>query len=78
MPAMGVARFDVRPNLRMFPVGNYLILYQEIEGGSLQNSPDSTEAGRRISLDRTPPTIAFVRARPETPITAFTPSIPIN
>jgi toxin ParE1/3/4 len=33
MPAMGVARFDVRPNLRMFPVGNYLILYQEIEGG---------------------------------------------
>jgi toxin ParE1/3/4 len=33
MPGMGVARFDVRPNLRMFPVGNYLILYQEIEEG---------------------------------------------
>ena len=34
MPGMGVARFDVRPNLRMFPVGNYLILYQEIEAVS--------------------------------------------
>ena len=33
MPAIGVARFDVRPNLRMLPVGNYLILYQEIERG---------------------------------------------
>ncbi len=33
MPAMGVARFDVRPNLRMLPFGNYVILYQEAEGG---------------------------------------------
>lgn len=33
MPGMGVARFDVRPNLRMFVVGNYLILYQQIENG---------------------------------------------
>ncbi|MGL5114236.1 MAG: type II toxin-antitoxin system RelE/ParE family toxin [Beijerinckiaceae bacterium] len=33
MPGMGVARFDLRPNLRMFPVGSYLILYQEIGGG---------------------------------------------
>jgi toxin ParE1/3/4 len=32
-PGMGVARFDVRPGLRMFPVGNYLILYREIETG---------------------------------------------
>lgn len=33
MPAMGTPRFDVRPNLRMLPVGNYLILYQEAEAG---------------------------------------------
>ena len=33
MPGMGVARPDVRPNLRMLPMDNYLILYQEIEGG---------------------------------------------
>ncbi len=30
MPGMGVARPEVRPNLRIFPVGNYLILYQRI------------------------------------------------
>jgi toxin ParE1/3/4 len=34
MPAMGVARFDIRPNLRMLPVGNYLILYQEADEGA--------------------------------------------
>jgi len=28
MPEMGVARVDVRPDLRMLPVGNYLILYR--------------------------------------------------
>ncbi len=33
-PGMGVARPDVRPGLRMFPVGNYLILYREIEQGA--------------------------------------------
>jgi toxin ParE1/3/4 len=33
MPGMGLARFDLRPNLRMFAAGNYLILYQEMEGG---------------------------------------------
>ncbi len=32
-PGLGVARADVRPDLRMFPVGNYLILYRPIEGG---------------------------------------------
>lgn len=30
---MGVARFDVREGLRMFPAGNYLILYAEVEAG---------------------------------------------
>jgi toxin ParE1/3/4 len=30
MPGMGVARPEVRPNLRTFPVGNYLILYQQV------------------------------------------------
>jgi toxin ParE1/3/4 len=34
MPGRGVSRFDVQPGLRMFPVGNYLILYQEIDGGA--------------------------------------------
>ncbi len=32
-PGMGVARFDVRPELRTFPVGNYLILYRRIDTG---------------------------------------------
>jgi len=34
MPGMGVARPDVRPNLRMLPVGNYLILYRQIDDGA--------------------------------------------
>jgi toxin ParE1/3/4 len=28
MPFMGVARFDVRPHLRLFAVNNYLILHR--------------------------------------------------
>jgi toxin ParE1/3/4 len=31
MPGLGVARSDVKPGLRMLPVGNYLILYQQVE-----------------------------------------------
>jgi toxin ParE1/3/4 len=34
MPGMGVARPDVRPDLRTFPAGNYLILYREIDDGA--------------------------------------------
>ena len=34
MPGMGAARFDVRHGLRMFPVGNYLILYQQTDDGA--------------------------------------------
>lgn len=34
MPGIGVARPDIRPELRTFPVGNYLILYRQIEGGA--------------------------------------------
>lgn len=34
MPGLGVARPDVRPDLRMLPAGNYLILYCEIDGGA--------------------------------------------
>ena len=30
MPGMGTARSDVNPDLRMSPIGNYLILYQQI------------------------------------------------
>ncbi len=30
MPGMGVARPEVRPGLRTFPVGNYLLLYQQV------------------------------------------------
>jgi toxin ParE1/3/4 len=33
MPKMGVARPEIRPELRTFVVGNYLIAYREIEGG---------------------------------------------
>jgi toxin ParE1/3/4 len=31
MPEMGAPRFDVRPNMRLFLIGNYLILYRTIE-----------------------------------------------
>lgn len=34
MPRIGVARPEVSPGLRMFPVGNYLILYREVDGGA--------------------------------------------
>lgn len=34
MPGMGVARPDVSPELRMFVVGNYLILYRQVEDGA--------------------------------------------
>ncbi len=33
-PGMGVARPDVRPELRLFPFGKYLILYREVDGGA--------------------------------------------
>jgi toxin ParE1/3/4 len=33
MPLMGVARFDVRPELRTFAFGNYLILHRAPESG---------------------------------------------
>ena len=33
MPGLGVAPRDARRDLRMFPVGNYLILYRPIEVG---------------------------------------------
>lgn len=28
MPEMGSPRFDVRPGMRLFPIGRYLILYR--------------------------------------------------
>ncbi|UXN61833.1 type II toxin-antitoxin system RelE/ParE family toxin [Phyllobacterium zundukense] len=31
MPRMGTARPEVRPDLRTFPMGNYLVLYREID-----------------------------------------------
>lgn len=31
MPEMGAPRFDVRPDMRLFPLGNYLILYRTID-----------------------------------------------
>lgn len=34
MPSIGVARPEVRPELRSFPVGNYLILYREADDGA--------------------------------------------
>ena len=32
-PRLGAARSDIAPGLRHFPVGNYLILYREIDPG---------------------------------------------
>ncbi len=32
-PRLGPVRPDIRADLRYFPVGSYLILYREIEGG---------------------------------------------
>ena len=34
MPEMGVARSDIREGLRTFPVGNYLVLYRQVENGA--------------------------------------------
>lgn len=34
MPEIGVARPDVRPDLRLLPVGNYLVLYRQVEDGA--------------------------------------------
>ena len=31
MPGMGVARPDIRADLRLMPVGNYLILYRQVD-----------------------------------------------
>jgi toxin ParE1/3/4 len=31
MPGLGVARPDIRPDLRLWPVGNYLILYWQVD-----------------------------------------------
>ena len=33
MPGLGVARPDVRPNLRMLAAGSYIVLYQKIPDG---------------------------------------------
>ena len=35
MPELGVARPDVRPELRMMPAGNYLVLYR-IDAGDVE------------------------------------------
>ncbi len=34
MPEMGAPRFDVRPSMRLFPMGNYLILYRAIDASA--------------------------------------------
>ncbi|MEN2981009.1 type II toxin-antitoxin system RelE/ParE family toxin [Tistrella bauzanensis] len=34
MPGMGSARPEVHPDLRLYPVGNYLILYRKAEFGA--------------------------------------------
>lgn len=33
-PGLGTARPEVRPDLRSFAVGNYLVLYRAVEGGA--------------------------------------------
>jgi toxin ParE1/3/4 len=34
MPEMGAPRFDVRPDMRLFPMGNYLILYRATDASA--------------------------------------------
>ncbi|MCY0093079.1 type II toxin-antitoxin system RelE/ParE family toxin [Hoeflea ulvae] len=34
VPELGVARPDVRPDLRTFPAGNYMILYRKSDEGA--------------------------------------------
>ncbi|TGQ85717.1 type II toxin-antitoxin system RelE/ParE family toxin [Mesorhizobium sp. M8A.F.Ca.ET.208.01.1.1] len=34
MPGIGIARPEVRPGLRTFPAGNYLILYRQTDDGA--------------------------------------------
>jgi len=34
VPELGVARPDVRPDLRTFPAGNYMILYRKVAEGA--------------------------------------------
>lgn len=34
MPGLGVARPDIRPDLKLFPVGSCLVLYRETEGAA--------------------------------------------
>jgi toxin ParE1/3/4 len=34
MPEIGAPRFDVRPDMRLFPIGNYLILYRAVEASA--------------------------------------------
>ena len=34
MPGIGVLRYEIRPELRTIAVGNYLILYRQVEGGA--------------------------------------------
>lgn len=34
MPGIGVSRHEIRPGLRTFPMGNYLILYREFADGA--------------------------------------------
>lgn len=34
MPGIGIARPEVRPELRSFPIGNYLILYRQTDEGA--------------------------------------------
>ncbi len=33
MPKMGVAHPEIRPDLRVFASGNYLLAYREVDGG---------------------------------------------
>ena len=33
MPGMGVSRAEVRPELRVFPVGKYMIFYRQVARG---------------------------------------------
>ena len=53
MPGMGRPRDDLAPNIRTFPLGNYLILYREMSGRiEVARVLSARQDSRRIFTDQ--------------------------
>lgn len=53
MPGMGRPRDDLAPNIRTFPLGNYLIIYREMSGGiEVARVLSARQDYRRIFVDQ--------------------------